>query len=495
MDGGVHSELDLPLSGGAHCTDKLKGALAGIIRFMIGHWARDQVIRLFDAAIWTVSAYTAAGIWFEWSLDGEHRIHLMLTYVFPLLAFMIFPAMGCYRSWRTLDYFSVVRPVFSASVLVGLSSLAITFMMHEIGALSRVWFMMTMLFVVGSTVSIRLAAVAMMKWFRLKGFDIRRILLIGNAKSVERMLKVVKKNPGFGYSVITTIQSDRKAARSGQKDCIDHSQVAIDGIAENNVDEVWITSSPENMENIGEVLAKLTQTAVSVRWLPDLNWLTILGSREESLMGEPSLLLNATAMDGGHGRLLKSVFDRLFALVVLLALLPVLLLIALLVKCSSPGPVIFRQVRQGVSGKPFKCLKFRTMVSHHEGSGIRQASVNDSRVTPLGRFLRRTSLDELPQFFNVLLGDMSVVGPRPHALQHNEFYSKQVDGYMQRYRTKPGITGWAQINGYRGETDTLGKMAKRVEYDIYYMKNWSFLLDIKIILATAFKGWVGSNAY
>jgi putative colanic acid biosynthesis UDP-glucose lipid carrier transferase len=174
---------------------------------------------------------------------------------------------------------------------------------------------------------------------------------------------------------------------------------------------------------------------------------------------------------------------------------PLLAFIAVMVKISSPGPVLFRQLRQGVSGKPFHCLKFRTMVMHFEKGTITQATAQDSRITPIGRLLRKTSMDELPQFINVLLGNMSVVGPRPHALQHNEYYSKQVGRYMQRHMTKPGITGWAQINGYRGETDTLNKMAKRVEFDIYYMNNWSFWLDLKIIFWTAFRGWTGKNAY
>jgi len=482
MNGGVNAVRKFPFSEALPYPDNLKSFFAGIARSMMGHWAREQLLRLFDALIWTAAAFAAGTLWFGGSIEEKARIHLMLTYVFPLIAFMLYPVMGCYRSWRTLDYFSVAKTVFFSVILVGLSALTITFLMHEIGALSRLWFLLTLFLVLAMSMSVRLAAVWIMRWLRQNGFDLRRILLVGNGECIGGMKQAVADNPGFGYSIVAIV-------------CGKEGFSILNEIAEKKVDEVWVVSSPSGMESMDPLLAELSQSAVAVRWLPDIGWQALLGSREENLMGHPSLLLNATAIDNSQGRMLKAVFDRLFALLVLLALSPLLLLIAFLVKLSSPGQVIFSQARQGISGRPFQCFKFRTMVTHQEEGGLTQAKANDSRVTPIGAFLRRTSLDELPQFINVLLGDMSVVGPRPHAIEHNEFYTKQVYGYMQRHRTKPGITGWAQINGYRGETDTLQKMAKRVEYDIYYMKNWSFLLDLKIIFTTAFKGWVGRNAY
>ena len=198
----------------------------------------------------------------------------------------------------------------------------------------------------------------------------------------------------------------------------------------------------------------------------------------------------------GVNRFIKAAEDRILATLILVAISPLMLFIALGVKLSSPGPVLFKQKRHGWDGKPIKVYKFRTMRVHEEEEGkITQARRSDPRVTPFGAFLRRTSLDELPQFFNVLQGRMSIVGPRPHAVEHNEFYKEQVEAYMQRHRVKPGITGWAQINGWRGETDTLEKMRKRVEYDLYYIENWSLWFDLKIIFLTLFKGFVNKNAY
>ena len=193
---------------------------------------------------------------------------------------------------------------------------------------------------------------------------------------------------------------------------------------------------------------------------------------------------------------IKDVFDRLFALAALLLLSPLLLLLALAIKATSAGPVLFRQLRLGLDGRPFYVYKFRSMRVHRESDGrVTQATRDDPRVTPLGRFMRRTSLDELPQFINVLRGDMSVVGPRPHAMVHDDLYRRRLSHYMLRHSVKPGITGWAQIHGYRGETDTDDKMARRLALDLHYIRHWSFWLDLKIVCWTALHGWTDRNAY
>jgi putative colanic acid biosynthesis UDP-glucose lipid carrier transferase len=177
-------------------------------------------------------------------------------------------------------------------------------------------------------------------------------------------------------------------------------------------------------------------------------------------------------------------FDKLFSAAVLVAIAPLMALIAIGVKCSSPGPVLFKQPRLGLNGRRFDVYKFRTMAVHREDGGVTQASRDDVRITRFGAFLRQRSLDELPQFFNVLLGDMSVVGPRPHALAHNDHYKELLEQYMLRHRVKSGITGWAQINGHRGETDTIDKMDKRVQFDLYYIQHWSLWMDLQIVLRT-----------
>jgi putative colanic acid biosynthesis UDP-glucose lipid carrier transferase len=192
----------------------------------------------------------------------------------------------------------------------------------------------------------------------------------------------------------------------------------------------------------------------------------------------------------------KLIFDRLFAATALMMLAPLFAVLGIAIKLSSPGPVFFTQERKGVDGRTFRIYKFRSMKPHSEADGhLTQAKRGDARVTKLGAFMRRTSIDELPQFYNVLLGQMSVVGPRPHALEHDDLYKDLVYDYMYRYRFKPGITGWAQVNGYRGATTKVEKMEARVKFDLFYIHNWSFWFDIKIVIATIFKGFVGRNAY
>lgn len=233
---------------------------------------------------------------------------------------------------------------------------------------------------------------------------------------------------------------------------------------------------------------------IDIKWMPSLLDFDLLNHKVGDFLGMPAVELNRPPSLGVRGAV-KAAFDRSFAALVLAALSPLFLVIAVLIKRSSPGPVFFKQERLGLDGRVIHVYKFRSMKPHAEHGVVTQATKGDSRITPIGAFLRRTSLDELPQFINVLKGEMSVVGPRPHAMAHNNIYKEQLDLYMLRHRVKPGITGWAQINGYRGETDTLDKMAKRVEHDIFYIRNWSFWMDLRIIFWTAFKGWTGHNAY
>jgi len=210
--------------------------------------------------------------------------------------------------------------------------------------------------------------------------------------------------------------------------------------------------------------------------------------------GQPVISIYETPFFGIDGSL-KRLEDLVLSSLILVLISPLLLGLAIAIKLNSRGPVLFRQQRYGLDGQIVEVWKFRSMSVSEDGDHVQQARKGDSRVTSLGRFLRRTSLDELPQFINVLQGRMSIVGPRPHAVAHNEQYRRLIHGYMLRHKVRPGITGWAQINGWRGETDTLEKMAKRIEFDLHYMRTWSLLLDLRIIFLTLFKGFVGKNAY
>ncbi|HCA9408349.1 TPA: undecaprenyl-phosphate glucose phosphotransferase, partial [Klebsiella pneumoniae] len=243
-----------------------------------------------------------------------------------------------------------------------------------------------------------------------------------------------------------------------------------------------------------ELIRSLTDTTCSVILIPDIFTFNILQSRTEDVNGVPVVPLFDTPLNGIN-MVFKRLEDIILAAIIILLISPILLVIAAVVKATSPGPVIFKQTRYGMDGKPIKVWKFRTMKVMENDDTVKQATKNDVRVTRVGSFLRKTSLDELPQFFNVLFGGMSIVGPRPHAVAHNEQYRNLIEGYMLRHKVKPGITGWAQINGWRGETDTLDKMQKRVEFDLEYIREWNIWLDLKIIFLTIFKGFVNKSAY
>ena len=266
-------------------------------------------------------------------------------------------------------------------------------------------------------------------------------------------------------------------------------------VRQQRASEIWIALPLSDEQTIVSVIDEFRHDFVNMRLLPDVSQLALFGSQVDEVLGEPAISLAVSPLSL-RARMAKAVFDRAFAAAALIALMPLLLAIGVAVKLSSPGPVFFTQKRRGADGETFDIYKFRTMKLHVERDGtVAQATRNDPRVTAVGALLRRTSLDELPQFINVLLGDMSVVGPRPHAVEHDAQYRTLVDGYIHRYRIKPGITGWAQVNGLRGATERVESMQSRIEYDLYYLRNWSFALDLRIIGATVLKGIVHPNAY
>ena len=231
------------------------------------------------------------------------------------------------------------------------------------------------------------------------------------------------------------------------------------------------------------LLDDLRDSTASVYFVPDMFLFDLINARFDRISGVPVVSIRDTPYFGVRA-LVKRLSDILLSSIILIPILPVMALIAIGVKLSSRGPVLFKQRRYGLDGEEIKVFKFRSMTVTEDGDRVIQAKKNDQRVTRFGAFLRKTSLDELPQFLNVLQGRMSIVGPRPHAVSHNEMYRKVITGYMIRHKVKPGITGWAQVNGLRGETETLEKMTARVEYDLEYIRNWSLALDLWIILRT-----------
>jgi putative colanic acid biosynthesis UDP-glucose lipid carrier transferase len=265
-------------------------------------------------------------------------------------------------------------------------------------------------------------------------------------------------------------------------------------VKKNNIDIIYIALPPSLHIQIMKLLDDLKDTTASIYFVPNFFLSDLIQARIDEIDGMPIVAMCETPFSGFNG-FIKGLSDLILASLILIIVSPLLIILAIGVKLSSPGPIIFKQRRCGLDGTEIIVYKFRSMKVAEEGDVVIQAKLNDKRVTPFGKFIRKTSLDELPQFINVLQGKMSIVGPRPHAISHNEIYRKVIKGYMVRHKVKPGITGWAQVNGYRGETETVASMKARIDYDIAYLKKWSLSLDIKIILKTVVLVFKDAKAY
>jgi putative colanic acid biosynthesis UDP-glucose lipid carrier transferase len=344
------------------------------------------------------------------------------------------------------------------------------------------WILVTPVFQLFAILLLRLAAPLIIK---LQGPPKRSVIVGINEQGLALAASIAKDQ----YSTTSLIGffEDRELDRVPKLPSNTSHLGAISSVAsyvkENRIDSIYLCLPVADQSRMVKLLNKLKDTTVSVYFVPDIFQTELIQGSIGEMNGIPLVALIETPFTGFNG-MIKRVADILFSLVTLILISPVLACIAIAIKSTSPGPVIFKQRRYGLYGDEITVYKFRSMTVCEDGTEVKQATKTDSRITPLGAFLRKTSLDELPQFINVLQGRMSIVGPRPHAVVHNEMYRKMITGYMIRHKVKPGITGWAQVNGLRGETETLDKMKERIDYDIDYLRNWSPKLDMYIVVKT-----------
>jgi putative colanic acid biosynthesis UDP-glucose lipid carrier transferase len=316
----------------------------------------------------------------------------------------------------------------------------------------------------------------------------RQVVFVGVNEVSKALAERLQQNAGLGMSVAGFFD-DRSAERMGMAESVPLLGRLFDlppYVKEHGIDAIFIALPIRHVQRVMDLVDEMRDTTVSIYYAPDIFVFDLIQAKTLDIAGIPVIAMLETPFSGYRG-VLKRMFDFACSIAMLPVLVPVMLTIAVLVRVSSPGPVLFRQRRYGLDGLEIAVYKFRTMTVTEDGPQIAQATRNDPRVTPIGRILRRYSLDELPQLLNVLQGRMSLVGPRPHAVAHNEQYRKLIKGYMVRHKVLPGITGWAQVNGYRGETAELGQMQARVEYDLEYLRRWSPLLDLRILLITAWQ--------
>jgi len=451
----------------------------------------------FYVADWlmiAISAWLAYWIYLgDTQMPGHYSVGILIAL---LLSAWLFPRFSIYQAWRGASILDEMRSVSLAwgSVLLALTAFAFT---TKMGAqYSRGWLGIWALVGWFNLLVARLLLRTGLRWMRRHGFNQRHIVIVGSAGLGEEVAQRLGMSPWMGLNIVGYFHGDEDGAEGmANVPHIGGLDSVADFVIANGIEQVWIAMPLRDEDKVKWLLHELRHTTVDVRFVPDFFGLRLLNHSVMDVAGLPVMNLSVSPMSGTNV-LVKDVEDRLLSLFILLVISPLMILIAIGVKLTSQGPVFYRQKRMGWNGEAFTMYKFRSMKIHEEKNGtITQAKRDDPRVTPFGAFLRRTSLDELPQFINVLQGRMSIVGPRPHALEHNEQYKELIDPYMLRHKVKPGITGWAQVSGWRGETDTLEKMQKRVEYDLYYIEHWSLWFDIKIILMTLVKGFLHKNAY
>jgi putative colanic acid biosynthesis UDP-glucose lipid carrier transferase len=450
--------------------------------------------RLLDVALVLAAGWLVFGWRFDWVMWPLPVAYGTLLVLGGLLVLVVFPLFGVYDSWRARSLASPALRVLSAWLLVFVALLIGLVLAKEAETFSRLWLAQWWLLAGGALVASRLGVYFLLRRLRQSGLNYHAAVVVGCGVLARDLIARVATERWAGFHVVAVFcNNPQDSALSGQ--AVAPLDELLAYVSSHSVDEVWIAVPLDQSLQLKSVLEKLRFSTANVRFVPDLFGLFLINHGISQVMNVPMIDLTASPMMGAN-RIVKGLEDRVLALLILLVISPLMLLIALGVKLSSQGPVFFRQERLGWDGKPFTIYKFRSMRLHEDSAGqVSQATRHDPRFTRFGAFLRRTSLDELPQFINVLQGRMSIVGPRPHAIEHNEAYKSQVDGYMLRHKVKPGITGWAQVNGWRGETDTLEKMQKRVEYDLYYIEHWSLGFDIKIIFLTLLRGFVHKNAY
>ncbi len=402
-----------------------------------------------------------------------------LSFISITLYLLVANFRSVYRSARLEGYFQIAQKIISSWFIVVFALIALAFLTKSSNIYSRVIISSWLILTPALLIAERIVIFFILRFMRAQGSNSRTYIIFGNQENSELLQRKISQAPWTGLIHSSTTEN---------------YDDLITQISDQHIDYVFITNAENNSEQTRKAIAGLSDTTASVYIVPQLFLHNTFDAGWVTLGNTPMITVNDHPFYGSHW-ILKKLEDMFLGSLIFLLILPLMLLIAFGIKLSSKGPVLFKQRRYGLNGEVIKVLKFRTMRTLDDSNVVVQASKDDPRITKLGRILRKTSLDELPQFWNVLQGTMSIVGPRPHAIAHNEEYRQLIAGYMLRHKVKPGITGWAQVNGFRGETETLDKMQSRVEYDLFYINNWTLALDLKIIGLTILKGFINKSAY
>ncbi|MEC9346952.1 MAG: undecaprenyl-phosphate glucose phosphotransferase [Pseudomonadota bacterium] len=451
--------------------------------------------RLFDLVLILVAGWAA-----YWMRHGSPELpvpYLVAIGIGMVVAANAFQVAGLYNFDHVRNPAGQFTRLAGSWITVAMLLIVAGFFSKTSADYSRIWLATWLVLSFLSLAGFRIALSWRIVTWQRDGILVRNVVIVGHGEPVNRLVRhVVSAPPEFGVRLLGVFNDLPDAAPlPPDTPVLGDADDLMRYLREASVQEVVVAVPWSEEERIGKLLDRLREVPVDVTLAPEPFAYRMMDRRIEHLSGLPLTVVQERPL-AGWNYIIKGVEDRLLALLILILISPLMAVIAILIRLDSPGPALFRQQRYGFNNNVFTVYKFRSMRNDAGDSrGGRQATKGDPRITRIGAFIRKTSLDELPQIFNVLQGDMSLVGPRPHAVAHNEEYAGIIDQYLGRHKVKPGITGWAQIHGLRGETDTPEKMAMRVQYDLYYIDNWSLWLDLKILFRTIFVGFVHRNAY
>ena len=459
----------------------------------------NRLMVIIDAAITAASFMLAYFFKFYILNDGPGLGVLPVTDYLMLLLFivpiymLVYYMCGVYTPRRTMRRRFEVYGIIKSNTIGIVALIIILYMIVREFNVSRSVMAFFYIFNVFFTSCFRLALRKGLRTIRKKGYNLKHILLVGYSRAAEEYIDRLTDNPQWGYVACGILDNHIPAGTTYRGVKVLGSLGNLEIILpENKLDEIAITLSLKDYDYLENIVSTCEKSGVHTKFIPDYNSLIPSKPYTEDLQGLPVINIRYVPLTNTGNMMAKRIMDIAGSLFGIVLTSPIMLVAAILVKISSPGPVIFKQERVGLHNKPFYMYKFRSMEQQSPGEEKKGWTVkNDPRVTGVGRFLRRTSLDELPQLFNILKGDMSLVGPRPERPQFVEKFREEIPRYMVKHQVRPGLTGWAQVNGLRGDTS----IRKRIEYDIYYIENWTFGFDIKIIFMTFFTGFINKNAY
>lgn len=454
-----------------------------ILSFALAYFIR------FKSPIIQITPFNLSGVGY-YSFDKYLNL---LLYIVPAYLVICF-ATNMYNSKLNVSYYRQILMIINANLLTLLVASLILFLLKgQFGNAAGSVILPSFLINTILEILFRLSLMKTLETYRRNGINIKHILIVGYSYTAERYIDKILTNPQWGFCIhgILDDKKERGLEYRGFKvlGSIENLNLIL---PENKLDEIIITLSINEYEHLEHIVKMCEKSGVHTKFVPDYHNIISSKPYTEDLDGIPVINIRHVPLNNPFNALIKRCIDLVGALVALILFSPVMLIVALLVKLSSKGPVFYSQVRIGLHNKEFKMYKFRSMEVQSESKEKKAwTTMNDPRVTPIGKFIRRTSIDELPQLFNVLRGNMSLIGPRPERPFFVEKFKEEIPRYMIKHQVRPGMTGWAQISGYRGDTS----IPKRIEHDLYYIENWTLGLDIKILFLTVFKGFIHRNAY